>query len=178
MAKVDGATANILVAVSLIIGTPFFLLFGWLSDRIGRKPIIMAGLIIAALTYFPLFKALTHYANPVLETAQQKSPIKVSADPADCSFQFNPTGTVKFTSSCDIAKQKLAANSVSYTNEATPGQSAVIKIGENTIKVVPSAEDIAAAREAADKALEALKAASPVDEAAVKAAEKIGRAHV
>jgi hypothetical protein len=93
------------------------------------------------------------------------------ADPAECSFQFNPTGTVKFTSSCDIAKQKLAANSVSYTNEATPGQSAVIKIGENSIKVVPSAEDIAAAREAADKALEALKAASPVDEAAVKAAE-------
>jgi hypothetical protein len=114
---------------------------------------------------------LTKAANPDLYAAQEKSHVVVMADPAECSFQFNPTGTVKFTSSCDIAKQKLAASSVSYTNEATPGQSAVIKVGENSIKVVPSAEDIAAAREAADKALEAAKAANPVDEAAVKAAE-------
>jgi MFS family permease len=169
--KVDGATANILIAASLVIGTPFFIVFGTLSDKIGRKPIIMLGCLLAVLTYFPVFKALTKAANPDLYAAQENSKVVVMADPAECSFQFNPTGTVKFTSSCDIAKQKLAANSVSYTNEATPGQSAVIKIGENSIKVVPSAEDIAAAREAADKALEALKAASPVDEAAVKAAE-------
>ena len=134
MAKVDGATANILVALSLIIGTPFFLLFGWLSDRIGRKPIIMAGLIIAALTYFPLFKALTHYANPVLETAQQKSPIKVSADPADCSFQFNPTGTAKFTTSCDIAKAYLASSGLSYENVAgTKGAVTQVSIGDKVI---------------------------------------------
>ena len=134
MAKVDGATANILVAVSLIIGTPFFLLFGWLSDRIGRKPIIMAGLIIAALTYFPLFKALTHYANPVLETAQQKSPIKVSADPADCSFQFNPTGTAKFTTSCDIAKAYLASSGLNYENVAgTKGAVTQVSIGDKVI---------------------------------------------
>ncbi len=169
--KVDGATANILVAVSLIIGTPFFIVFGTLSDKIGRKPIIMLGCLLAVLTYFPVFEALTKAANPDLYAAQQKSKVVVMADPAECSFQFNPTGTVKFTSSCDIAKQKLAANSVSYTNEATPGQSAVIKIGDNAIKVVPSAEDIAAAREAAQKAVDDLKAASPVDEAAVKAAE-------
>ena len=169
--KVDGATANLLIAASLVIGTPFFIVFGTLSDKIGRKPIIMLGCLLAVLTYFPVFKALTKAANPDLYAAQENSKVVVMADPAECSFQFNPTGTVKFTSSCDIAKQKLAANSVSYTNEATPGQSAVIKIGENSIKVVPSAEDIAAAREAADKALEALKAASPVDEAAVKAAE-------
>ena len=134
MAKVDGATANILVALSLIIGTPFFLLFGWLSDRIGRKPIIMAGLIIAALTYFPLFKALTHYANPVLETAQQKSPIKVSADPADCSFQFNPTGTAKFTTSCDIAKAYLASSGLNYENVAgTKGAVTQVSIGDKVI---------------------------------------------
>ncbi len=169
--KVDGATANILVAVSLIIGTPFFIVFGTLSDKIGRKPIIMLGCLLAVLTYFPVFEALTKAANPDLYAAQQKSKVVVLADPAECSFQFNPTGTVKFTSSCDIAKQKLAANSVSYTNEATPGQSAVIKIGDNAIKVAPSAEDIAAAREAAQKAVDDLKAASPVDEAAVKAAE-------
>ena len=169
--KVDGATANILVAVSLIVGTPFFIVFGSLSDKIGRKPIIMLGCLLAVLTYFPVFEALTKAANPDLHAAQQKSKVVVTADPAECSFQFNPTGTVKFTSSCDIAKQKLAANSVSYSNEATPGQSATIKIGENTIKVVASAEDIEAAREAAQKAVDDLKAASPVDEAAVKAAE-------
>jgi len=169
--KVDGATANLLIAASLVIGTPFFIVFGTLSDKIGRKPIIMLGCLLAVLTYFPVFKMLTQAANPDLYAAQEKSHVVVQADKAECSFQFNPTGTVKFTSSCDIAKQKLASSSVSYTNEATPGQSAVIKVGENSIKVVPSAEDIAAAREAADKALEGLKAASPVDEAAVKAAE-------
>ena len=170
--KVDGATANLFVAASLVIGTPFFIVFGSLSDKIGRKPIIMLGCLLAVLTYFPVFEALTKAANPDLHAAQQKSKVVVQADPAECSFQFNPTGTVKFTSSCDIAKQKLAANSVSYTNEATPGKSAVIKIGENAINVVPTADEINAAKEAAEKKVEELKAATPVDEAAVKAAEE------
>jgi MFS family permease len=170
--KVDGATANLFVAASLIIGTPFFIVFGSLSDKIGRKPIIMLGCLLAVLTYFPVFEALTKAANPDLHAAQQKSKVVVQADPAECSFQFNPTGTVKFTSSCDIAKQKLAANSVSYTNEATPGKSAVIKIGDAAINVVPTADEIAAAKAAAEKKVEDLKAASPVDEAAVKAAEE------
>ena len=134
MAKVDGATANILVATSLIIGTPFFVLFGWQSDRIGRKPIIMAGLIIAALTYFPLFKALTHYANPALETAQASAPIKVTADPANCSFQFNPTGTAKFTNSCDVAKAYLATNGLNYANvSGAAGSVAQVSIGDKVI---------------------------------------------
>jgi MFS family permease len=130
--KVDGAAANIYIAVSLIIGTPCFILFGALSDRIGRKPIIMAGCLLAVLTYFPVFEALTKAANPALYEAQQKSKVVVYADPSECSFQFNPTGTVKFTSSCDIAKQVMAANSVSYTNvkEAGPAR---IQIGEQTI---------------------------------------------
>ena len=106
--KVDGAAANIYVALSLIIGTPFFILFGTLSDKIGRKPIIMAGCLLAVLTYFPTFTALTNAANPALAEAQAKNKVVVTADASECSFQFNPTGTVKFTSSCDIAKQVLA----------------------------------------------------------------------
>jgi predicted MFS family arabinose efflux permease len=132
--KVDGPTANILIAASLLIGTPFFIVFGSWSDKIGRKKIIMAGCLLAALTYFPLFKALTHYANPALEAAQMNAPVVVVADPAECQFQFNPTGTKKFTSSCDIAKAKLAAASVNYKNEVAPaGTTAVIKVGDKEL---------------------------------------------
>ncbi|WP_431094872.1 MFS transporter [Polaromonas aquatica] len=132
--KVDGPTANILVAYSLILGTPFFVIFGTLSDKIGRKPIIMAGCLLAVVTYFPVFTALTKAANPDLAAAQAKNKVVVTADPKECSFQFNPTGTVKFTSSCDIAKQVLAGASVSYENVAAPaGTVATIKIGENAI---------------------------------------------
>lgn len=136
--KVDAQTANLLIAGSLIIATPFFVIFGSLSDKIGRKPIIMAGCIIAALTYFPIFKALTHYANPALEAAQQNAPVTVVADPASCSFQFNPVGTAKFVSSCDIAKSLLAKSSVNYANVAAPpGTVASIHIGD---VVIPSFE--------------------------------------
>ncbi len=147
--KVDGPTANILIAASLLIGTPFFIVFGSLSDKIGRKKIIMVGCVLAALTYFPIFKALTHYANPALEAAQINSPVVVVADPAECQFQFNPTGTKKFTSSCDIAKAKLAAASVNYKNEVAPaGTLASIKVGDKTLEsysaVGLSKEDAAA----------------------------------
>ncbi|MBC7610814.1 MAG: MHS family MFS transporter [Polaromonas sp.] len=132
--KVDGPTANILVAYSLILGTPFFVIFGMLSDKIGRKPIIMAGCLLAVLTYFPVFTALTKAANPDLAAAQAKNKVVVTADAAECSFQFNPTGTVKFTSSCDIAKQVLAGASVSYENApAAAGTPATIKIGDTLI---------------------------------------------
>jgi len=132
--KMDGSTANILIAVSLLIGTPFFVVFGTLSDKIGRKPIIMAGCLIAALTYFPIFKQLTHYANPSLEAAQAKSPITVVANPDECSFQFNPVGTSKFTTSCDIAKSFLAKAGINYANEAAPaGTIAQVKIGDKVV---------------------------------------------
>jgi MFS family permease len=132
--KVDNATANIMVAAALLIGTPFFIVFGALSDKIGRKPIIMAGCLLAALTYFPVFTALTKAANPDLAAAQAKNKVVISADPGECSFQFNPTGTAKFTSSCDIAKQVLANASVSYDNvAAAAGTPATIKIGETVI---------------------------------------------
>jgi MFS family permease len=139
--KVDAFTANILIALSLVIGTPFFIVFGALSDRIGRKKIIMAGCLLAALTYFPIFGLLTHYANPALETAQKQAPVTVLADPASCSFQFNPVGTAKFTTPCDVAKSFLAKNSVNYANEAAPaGAVAQVRIGDKLLPVNNAAE--------------------------------------
>lgn len=133
--KVDNATANIMIAIALLIGTPFFIVFGSLSDKIGRKPIIMAGCLIAALTYFPLFGALTKAANPDLAAAQAKTQVVVTADPAQCSFQGNPVAReIDFRSSCDIAKRYLAQNAVSYeTVDGAPGSGATLKIGDKVI---------------------------------------------
>jgi len=126
--KVDASTANLLIAASLLIGTPFFVVFGTLSDRIGRKPIIMAGLLLACLTYFPIFKSLTEAANPDLARAQATAQISVKSDPSTCSFQGSPIAReVDFLSGCDIAKRALAQNAASYSNEALPaGAPAVI----------------------------------------------------
>jgi hypothetical protein len=136
------------VAWSLILGTGGFLVFGSLSDRIGRKPIILAGCAIAALTYFPVFEALTRVSNPLLHTAHQ-TPVTVHVAPEDCSFQFNPTGTVKFTSSCDIAKAQLARTSVNYetVEDLEPGTPAFVTVGETTITAydATTAPDAAAA---------------------------------
>jgi len=156
--KVDGPTANILIAAALLLATPFFIVFGSLSDRIGRKPIIIGGCLIAALTYFPIFSGLTHYANPALEAALKNAPVIVTADPATCQFQFNPTGTKKFTSSCDIAKAKLSAASVNYENAVgAPGSVATVKIGDRIINSYDasglSKEDAAAKDKAFSKEL-------------------------
>ncbi len=132
MLKMDAPTANLLIAVSLLIGTPLYVVFGSLSDRIGRKPIILAGCLLAALTYFPLFKALTVAGNPQLAAAQQSSPVTLHADPKQCSFQFNPTGTAKFTSSCDVAKQALSNASVNYDSVTVEGD-AYILVGSQRI---------------------------------------------
>jgi MFS family permease len=131
--KIEAATANLLIALALVIGTPFFLVFGALSDRIGRKRIILAGCLVAALTYFPLFKALTSAGNPRLAAALQSAPVTLHADSAECSFQFNPTGTAKFTSSCDVAKQALANASVNYESVAGAGQ-AYILVGAQRVE--------------------------------------------
>jgi len=171
--KVDGPTANIMVAISLIIGTPFFIVFGILSDRIGRKPIILAGCLLAAVTYFPVFTALTKAANPDLAVAQASAKVTVIADSAECSIQFDPVGKAKFTSSCDIAKQNLSKASVSYLNEVAPaGTPAVVKVGETAINVKNSAEDIATAKAKAEEKLAALNAAEPKDTKAIEAATK------
>ncbi len=132
--KVDGATTNVLIAIALLLATPAVVFWGWLSDRIGRKPIILAGCLLAALTYFPLFDALSSNANPALYQAVRSSPVVVSADNAACSVQFDPIGANKFdTKTCDIAKSFLAKAGVSYTNTATPGAEASISIGGKVI---------------------------------------------
>ena len=132
--KVPAVTAQIMIATGLLLGTPFFILFGWLSDKIGRKPIILAGFALAVLTYFPIFAALTHFVNPKLERALASAPVIVTADPAECSFQFNPVGVSKFTTSCDIAKSALVTRSVNYQNvTAPPGTIASVKVGDQSI---------------------------------------------
>jgi len=130
MLKVDGALTNTLVAVALLLGTPFFVVFGWLSDKIGRKPVILVGCILAALTYFPIFKGLTAAANPQLAAASASAPVTVVADPASCALQFDPVGKTAFTSPCDIAKSALANAGVTYENRAAPaGSTAVVQVG-------------------------------------------------
>ena len=132
--KVPSVTAWIMIAVSLALGTGGFILFGWLSDKIGRKPIMLAGFALAVITYFPIFGGLTHFANPKLEHALAAAPVIVTADPAQCSFQFKATGTERFTTACDIIKSTLVNLSVNYNNEAAPaGTKASVKIGEQNL---------------------------------------------
>ena len=132
--KVPGTTAQIMIAIGLLIGTPCFILFGALSDRIGRKPIMLAGFALAAVTYFPIFQGITHFANPKLEAALAASPVTVTADPAECSFQFKATGVEKFTTGCDQIKTALVNLSVNYNNvSAAPGTKASVQIGDQTI---------------------------------------------
>jgi MFS family permease len=137
MLRVDGATTNIMIAIALALATPGFVFFGWLSDKIGRKRIIMTGCLLAMLTYFPLFEALTRFANPALYAAQTAAPVAVVADPKQCSFQFDPIGKNKFDStSCDIAKSFLAKAGVSYQRvDAEPGSVAAIRLGTSTLTV-------------------------------------------
>jgi MFS family permease len=132
--KVPAFNAQILIALALVIGTPFFIVFGALSDKIGRKPIMLAGFLLAAVTYFYIFQGLTHFANPKLAAALAASPVTVTADPAECSFQFKATGTEKFTSGCDLIKSALVNSSVNYNNVAAPpGTKASVQIGNDTI---------------------------------------------
>jgi MFS family permease len=132
--KVPAFNAQILIALALVIGTPFFIVFGALSDKIGRKPIMLAGFLLAAVTYFYIFQGLTHFANPKLAAALAASPVTVTADPAECSFQFKATGTEKFTSGCDLIKSALVNLSVNYNNVAAPpGTKASVQIGSDTI---------------------------------------------
>lgn len=148
--KVPAVPSQIMIVVALALGTPFFIIFGMLSDKIGRKPIILAGFLLAMVTYFPIFKGITHFANPKLEAALAASPVTVTADPGECSFQFKATGTEKFTTGCDIAKAALVNLSVNYQNQDAPkGTAATVKIGEQTL--VSTAPDFAKALPAAIK---------------------------
>ncbi|MBE2274993.1 MAG: MFS transporter [Rhodobacteraceae bacterium] len=167
--KVDSFSANVFVAASLILGTYGFIFFGRLSDRIGRKPIILAGCLIAAITYFPVFHFLTKTANPALYAAQETS-IVVTADPADCSFQFNPVGTAKFTRSCDVLKAALNKASANTTTvDAPAGTIASVKIGDTVVQSYDASANTKAIAEA-KAALETAKAGT--DQAATDAAQK------
>ncbi len=153
--KVEGALTNELVVAGLLIGTPFLVLFGWLSDKIGRKPIILAGFLLAALTLNPLFHALTQAANPALAEATARAPITVIADPADCSVQFDPVGSTVFNRSCDIAKSYLAKAGLPYENETgAAGTTAQIRIGTAIVETFHGRElskaDFAAQKKAWD----------------------------
>lgn len=162
MLMVDGVTTNILIAIALAIGTPFFIFFGWLSDKVGRKPIIMAGCALAVLTYFPAFQALSSAANPALARAAATAPVTVVTSDADCSLQFDPVGGNKFDSkSCDIAKAFLAKNAISYSSvEAPAGTIAQVKIGDATFTAPDPAQVTGADRKAAITAFQGeLKAA-------------------
>ncbi|MDX8478671.1 MFS transporter [Mesorhizobium sp. VK24D] len=177
--KVDAQSVNIMIAIALAVGSIFFVVFGWLSDRIGRKPIIMAGLALGIVCTFPLFKALTWAANPALATAQQNTRATVTAAPGDCRFQFNPVGTAKFTTSCDIATSFLTKNSVPYdvVTTAAPGTAATVKIGNET---VPSYDAVAAGDQAKAKEAAFQKAVNislrdggyPLKRAAIKMADQ------
>jgi MFS family permease len=132
--KVPAVTAQIMIAIALVIATPGFIIFGSLSDKIGRKPIMLAGFALAVITYFPLFQGITHFANPKLEAALAGAPIVVTADPNECSFQFKATGTEKFTTDCDNIKAALVNLSVNYTNVSAPkGTPASVKIGDTQL---------------------------------------------
>jgi hypothetical protein len=160
--KVPAVTAQILIVVALALGTPFFIVFGILSDKIGRKPIILAGFLLAALTYFPIFKGITHFANPKLEAALSGSPVVVIADPSECSFQFKATGVEKYTTGCDIAKSGLVNLSVNYTNQDAPkGTPAQVKVGDTTLTA--TAVDFAKSLAAAIKAHGYPASADPAD---------------
>ncbi len=131
--KVNAFAANLLIAGALLLGTPFFIVFGALSDRIGRKRIVLAGCLIAACAYFPLFKVLTIYANPAIEAAQTQNPVVIVADATACKFQFDPIGRAVFTASCDVAKGQLARAGIPFTNADAPGAIAAVRIGKTTI---------------------------------------------
>jgi MFS family permease len=159
--KIEPVTANLLFIVTLVLGLPCFILFGALSDRIGRKKLVFSGIALAALAFFPTFKALTHFGNPALERALANSPVVVSADPDECHFQFNLTGTSKFTTPCDIAKSKLVALSVAYASEpAAKGAPTVVRVGDVAVQMADLNGKTPAEIDAAGKAFGAELAAA------------------
>ena len=129
--KMDPAVANSLLIISVVIGAPFFIFFGWLSDKVGRKPVLMLGLLLATALYFPIFKSLAHYANPAIDQASRQAPITVLADPATCTFQFDPVGKAKFDSPCDKVKTFLVKQGLPYSSVAAPAGSTVqVSVGD------------------------------------------------
>ncbi len=166
--KMPANTADVALIIALLIATVGFLFFGWLSDKIGRKPIILAGCLLGALTYHWAFAMLTHAGNPALEAALAKAPITVTADPADCNLLFDPVGGRVFTSSCDVARQTLIGSSVNFKVEnGAPGGVATVKIGDKSFDSVKTGD---AKAFAADKAAFVKSVGDAVKEAGYPAA--------
>jgi nitrate/nitrite transporter NarK len=163
--KVDPKILNTITLSLALVSVPCYLAAGALSDRIGRKPVMLFGIVLMVIAYFPAFHMLERLGNPALAEASARSPVTVIADPADCSVQFDPVGKTQFTSSCDIAKSTLARAGVSYANLAAPaGALALIKIGETSVassdaSALAGAELAAAKKTAADRITAALRAA-------------------
>jgi len=169
--KVDGATVTFVMMVVTAISCLMYVFFSWLSDHIGRKKVILTGTILATLTTFPLYYALTDAANPAVAAAQLANPVIVVADPRECSLQFDPVGQAAFVSSCDIAKSTLARRGVSYANEAAvSGALASVRVGDRQVDSVEgrglSEADLAAQRSRFESRLtEALDGAGYPDQA-------------
>jgi len=159
---VDSTSAQMVMAAALLIATPFFVVFGALSDRIGRKRIVLVGCLLAVLTYFPIFKGITHFANPALDAAVHSAPVTVVANPEQCSFQFDPVGKKKYLQGCDLAKGALARMGVSYSNEAAALDGmAQVRIGSKVLDVygLEGAPDAAQYKKGQDAVTAQLKAA-------------------
>ncbi len=132
--KVEPTTVNLMMMAATVASGVLYLFFGWLSDFVGRKPIMLLGIVFSAVTLFPLFHQLTVAANPALAAAQARAPVTVIADANSCSLQFDPVGKAQFASSCDIAKSMLASEGVNYRNvTAAPGTLATVRVGDKTL---------------------------------------------
>ena len=148
--KVEVATVDALVLAVTVVSAFFYVFFGWLSDRVGRKPVMLFGMLLALVAFFPGFQALTRAANPALAEAQASAPVTVIADPATCAVQFDPVGRAAFASSCDLAKGVLSGAGISYRNEAAPeGSAAMVRIGDRLIPSLEASSLDAAGRAAA-----------------------------
>lgn len=172
--KVESQHANLMVAAALAIGTPFFVFFGWLSDKVGRKPVILGGCALAAVSIFPLFHALTRAANPALAAAAASAPVIVHADPRECSVQFNPVGTSTFTSACDVAKSALVRRGVPYANRSAASDRVVIEIAGRRVSAYDAAALSVLGASGASGAASAADAAGAAGAAAAAAADASG----
>lgn len=178
--KLDDLTANLLLAAGLIIGTPFCVLFGYLSDRVGRKPVILTGCLLGAVLLFPIFSGLTHFANPALSRAMETSPVRLVTNAKDCSFQFDPVGKAQFRSACDIGRASLAREGVSYVMVDDPAAGETrIEIGARRIAVFEGGKLAAEGRFAADlSAFRARLDAMLKDAGYPRSADREGTNHV
>jgi MFS family permease len=130
-----GQTKDLLLIVMTVVSAPLYVYFGWLSDRVGRKPVMVGGMALALVLYFPASHWIAEAANPALVAAQRATPVAVETDPATCSVQFDPVGTAKFVSACDIAKSTLVTKGISYSTRASTDRQTRVVVGNSTVLI-------------------------------------------